>query len=346
MLILMDILRTKFPDTDFSYYLDFCKRNNQKKKIKNKTELHHILPKSLFPEFSDLRLYPCNGVHLLFEHHYIAHSILAEITKDTKLISAWWSMNTNNTNNNSPEKIIGSEMYSTLKESAIANMSILKTNKVSALNKNTNNNCSVSVDEFRTNDDLIGVMKGKLSVLDRNTNEKILIRKEEYNKKLHHFHTTGKVSVIDKETMEWVVLDKQYYRENKEKYIHNIKGTVTVKDDLGNFFKITKKEFDSGNYKGVTKDTVSVVNILNNESLLVSKSEFIKNKMYIGVANTKFYIIDGVAMRSFDAENYIKSNGYNGTIHNFERKKNKEKFVRSFKKITKDEYISYMEGDI
>lgn len=39
-------------------------------------EEHHILPKSLFPEYSDFRLYPENKKKLSYKAHYIAHLIL------------------------------------------------------------------------------------------------------------------------------------------------------------------------------------------------------------------------------------------------------------------------------
>jgi hypothetical protein len=39
-------------------------------------EEHHILPKSLFPEYSDFKLYPENKKKLSYKAHYIAHLIL------------------------------------------------------------------------------------------------------------------------------------------------------------------------------------------------------------------------------------------------------------------------------
>jgi hypothetical protein len=40
--------------------------------------LHHILPKALFPEFSDLKKSPWNGCSLTFREHKIAHMMLAK----------------------------------------------------------------------------------------------------------------------------------------------------------------------------------------------------------------------------------------------------------------------------
>ena len=43
------------------------------------TETHHILPKSLFPEYKNLKHNPWNGIKLTYRQHYIAHFILAKI---------------------------------------------------------------------------------------------------------------------------------------------------------------------------------------------------------------------------------------------------------------------------
>lgn len=43
------------------------------------TEEHHILPKSVFPEFENLRKYPWNSIRLSYRHHFIAHWILSNV---------------------------------------------------------------------------------------------------------------------------------------------------------------------------------------------------------------------------------------------------------------------------
>ena len=46
-------------------------------KIKNQTELHHILPKSLFPEYKNLKEHSWNGVNLTPEEkEIIAKNVL------------------------------------------------------------------------------------------------------------------------------------------------------------------------------------------------------------------------------------------------------------------------------
>lgn len=57
-------------------YYDFIVKNC-KQKERNKTEEHHILPKSLFPEYTNLQIHKWNSVHLSYSDHLIVHAMLA-----------------------------------------------------------------------------------------------------------------------------------------------------------------------------------------------------------------------------------------------------------------------------
>lgn len=149
--------------------------------------------------------------------------------------------------------------------------------------------------------------------------------------------TTNKVVVEEVKSNSYVSVHVDEYHKNKHLYKHKSSNTVTVKDK--NICKtISKEEFDKGIYKGVTSDTITVTNILTNENSRITNDDFVSNKYYIGTANTKFYLIDSIPMRSFEAEEYINNKGYKSKIHNFERKKNRLKFVKSFEKISMEEY--------
>ena len=65
----------------FRRYLRYCWR--MKIQYGEGAHLHHILPKSIFPEFKDLRDNPWNGVRLSFRHHFVAHMFLARVFKET-----------------------------------------------------------------------------------------------------------------------------------------------------------------------------------------------------------------------------------------------------------------------
>jgi len=82
-----------------SKYIDICINKNNFKKIKNddgysRTACHHILPKSLFPSFSDLLINPWNSTHLYHAEHYYVHWLLCGIfgNKNYKMNEAFLKM--------------------------------------------------------------------------------------------------------------------------------------------------------------------------------------------------------------------------------------------------------------
>jgi len=102
-------------------YVVFC-LDNDIDKIKNKTELHHILPKSIFPEFENLNIHKWNGVNLTYESHYLAHCLLIEGIDNYNMNSAWSIMNFCNpklNKINNPEYLIGPKRYALLRENWI-----------------------------------------------------------------------------------------------------------------------------------------------------------------------------------------------------------------------------------
>lgn len=66
-------------------YIDFL----EIKETKEEGEVHHILPKSLFPEFSDLGKFPFNGVNLLYSDHVKAHYLLTRVIDNDQMIFAF-----------------------------------------------------------------------------------------------------------------------------------------------------------------------------------------------------------------------------------------------------------------
>ena len=74
-------------------YWKFIQSFNHQKRIKGKTELHHICPKSadLFPEYKSLKIHSWNGIHLTHRQHFIAHWLLAK-SYSGKQAFAFWTM--------------------------------------------------------------------------------------------------------------------------------------------------------------------------------------------------------------------------------------------------------------
>ena len=78
-------------------YLTFIGLFSLPKTIKYKTELHHILPKSLFPEFKNYKGNEWNFVILEYRAHYIAHYMLYKAIGG-KMSKAFYFMNRYNEN--------------------------------------------------------------------------------------------------------------------------------------------------------------------------------------------------------------------------------------------------------
>lgn len=60
------------------------------------TEMHHILPSSIYPEYSDRRKYKWNMVRLTPKQHYVCHLLLTKAFSGAnrrKMVYAFWGMN-------------------------------------------------------------------------------------------------------------------------------------------------------------------------------------------------------------------------------------------------------------
>jgi len=73
-------------------YIYFCLKKSANVKIPTKTELHHILPNSLFPAYNNLKLYKWNGVHLSHLDHFHAHYLLQKFTDAFTMNNAFYAM--------------------------------------------------------------------------------------------------------------------------------------------------------------------------------------------------------------------------------------------------------------
>ncbi len=109
------IIFGKIPNNDknkfwVSRYIKFIQLFNLDKKIKNKTHNHHILPKTIFPEYSNLKQYKNNSAHLSYRAHYIAHFMLGKIFGTAMWIE--FSRMSNNRSINSVLYSVGVENHS------------------------------------------------------------------------------------------------------------------------------------------------------------------------------------------------------------------------------------------
>lgn len=219
-------------------YIKFCLDNDLKIATKLTTSRHHILPKSLFKEYSDLNKNLWNSAHLSYSDHYIAHSILAQSIHNTKIIGAWWMMNFKDkiTKDISGEKLIGEKVYSELFAKAVLETSIRNANKVVCrLKENPDEYISVPSEEYKCNRHLyLGATEGKISVIEKISGNKIFITSEEYkcNKNIYTFHKTN--SIVKQSSIDKMIKTNSKIESNGKTKGQNssIKGINTLKNTI------------------------------------------------------------------------------------------------------------------
>lgn len=181
-------------------YVKFCEENNAEY-----GEKHHILPRALFPEFSNLNKNKWNQTTLTPENHYIAHAMLSESLNEPSMDYAWYAMNNKNFYDDSaPIELIGPEKHTVLLEKRNRAVSERMKNKVTAKDLNTGKNVQVSKEEFYSSDNLVGAtigkggehLKNQVSVLI--DGKGVRINKEDFNPDIHVGLTKGKTMYKDK----------------------------------------------------------------------------------------------------------------------------------------------------
>ncbi|MCK5375395.1 MAG: hypothetical protein KAJ40_08920, partial [Alphaproteobacteria bacterium] len=96
-------------------YTNICQNAVLRTRPTGYCESHHILPKSIYPEFEDVKLHPWNSVYLTAREHFIVHRLLTKCaTGDAKqsMIYAAWMMAT------SGKTRVTARTYAVLKEAA------------------------------------------------------------------------------------------------------------------------------------------------------------------------------------------------------------------------------------
>ena len=256
-------------------YIDFC-FNNSTEYEKSKTQLHHILPRSLFKEYIKISENIWNGVHLTNDNHYIAHFLLHQAVEDISIASSWYAMNNKNYKLGEPLTLIGSENYALAIEKRNELVSNNAKDKVIAKCLKTNKNLKVSKEEFDNNDNLVGATKGKY---------------------------TGKL----KNTVSVYLKDDFYniFRINKDDFDVNIhesvlKNAVIAKDKDNNRVRVHKDDIrlKTGELTGLNKNIK-----ITEEQKIKTKETIKKNGGRSGSKNSNAKII--VVFDSFDNPMYF-----------------------------------------
>ena len=236
---------------DPTEYLSFC-FDNQEEHCQGKTALHHILPRAVFPQYTNLTVFKENGLHLSHENHYKAHALLYKLSSHKSIRGAWWAMNNIRVKNG--KEIIGEELYGLLFRKR--NLAISERQKGKTCVYDNEHNIIVidNKDERFISGEFKSIYKGKIGAINKITLEKEYLDTKDYNKKEYFTHTTGYHRYYNNAGEIEHVRDDDARIKSGE-LISIFKGKIVVKDKEGNIFQTTKDDerFLTGELTGVRK---------------------------------------------------------------------------------------------
>jgi len=199
-------------------YIDFCISKDRGRKYKN-TEEHHILPKSIFPNYKNLKEFTWNSSHLKYEDHYIAHSMLAEAINNDSFIYAWNAMNS--INNKSKNIVpIGMIRYKELREKhkKIVSVKQSERNKNKEFIEQRRETLSKIKESGLTGFQESGLkiskaLKGRVQAINLKTLKKEHITQEEFRTKWFYVGNTAKFLKLFE--MEGILYTEEGLKEDK-----------------------------------------------------------------------------------------------------------------------------------
>ena len=152
----------------------------------------------------------------------------------------------------------------------------------------------VSKDEFYQNDNLVGIVKNKVTVRNKITGQTSQIPKDQLceNSIFEHVNK-NKVLAIDTRSNKTVSITKEEFDSNNF-YVGVGKNTITVFDKTtAKSKRVTKEEFDSNsNLVAVSKHSVTVIDLRDKSTKRVSLEDFKNCEYYIHPTAYKISIFD------------------------------------------------------
>lgn len=223
--------KINFQNKDLLFdYIFHCLFNSTNEKIKYKTDNHHILPKSIFPEFENE---DWNKVNLFYKDHFFAHYLLAQVfTDQNSILFAWNSMcnklpsfKTKTLTIEEQLKLMDFDTYQKLKERAAKQLGDLFKNKTVVIDKSTNKTVIINSDEYQANKELYTTHStNKMTVIDKQTGDKIRINTDDYDINKHIFHTAGKNKYINLKTGVITLKEVKF----REEYDFDLKTFIII----------------------------------------------------------------------------------------------------------------------
>ena len=281
-------------------YLNICSYPDINSKY---AENHHILPKSLFPDYE---INPENIVRLSYENHYLAHSLLALALDNDKMTQAWVLMNGYRYNGSSKIDLLGKDKYKELKKKSYDYLSSTVVVKENDTYKRIyKSDFNPDIHTFHTTN--------HTPVFDTKLNKNILIDVDEYHKNKNRYVSTigHKIPVYCLLQKKNISVTKDEY-ENNPNYIALSTDRVGVTNSNGNKCIVTSETYQQNKDKYTHKNTDKVTVLLNDNLVTISVNEYRKNKdKYTHKNSGKISVID----RKTNKQMYINSADYDRKLY-------------------------------
>lgn len=292
-------------------YIDFCLTNSGEK-----GDRHHILPRSLFPEYENLTEHPWNCAVLTPDKHYIAHAMLSVSLNEPSMDFAWYAMNNKNYND-PPIHLIGADAYAELIEKRNKSCSERMKNKVQALDTKTGKFVQVTKEEFDKTETLVGSTIGRGGEHLRNQVSVLIdgvakrISKEDFDPNIHKHFRSKKATYKDKDgnlitcsTDDERVISGELVGINKNKELSKER-----REEIS----IQRKVL--GLAKGSKNPRARKIEIYDNEDTLVAvcHGNFSEVCEEIGINATSLYNVLRNGKRLYDlkrTQTWAKNHGY------------------------------------
>lgn len=222
-------------------YIKFINMFKLDEEHTDETHNHHIMPSSLYPEYSNLNDNNWNKAILKTRAHLIDHYMLAKALGG----NMWFAFNNMNCHN----VRLKSRLYEIGIKNMRKEMSKIRQGVVSAINIFTGEKICVSKEEFDSNDDLVGITKG-LFVGDNNVSKRIDVRNKISVAKQGFINViinkTGKMTSIHRD-----LFDDSKYTKPTNTPLHN--SLICVYDENKNIIQIenTHPKYIDGTYKHI-----------------------------------------------------------------------------------------------
>ena len=264
-------------------YIDFCILNHDPDLIKGAN--HHILSRTIFPDYENFKESNWNLSRLTHHNHYIAHALLFKSINHITIGYAWYGMNNKDfvSDKDIPIELIGPELYEELilKRNKICSEN--SKNKVMAKDLTTGITIKVTKEEFDSNTDLVGHTYKMLLAKNKITGERVYITKEEFDsnddfvgltKNIPQPHKIGMFAAKDE------CGNTYYISKTDERYISGELTAINKGRKFGEEFgkKISELRKTLGDSIGYRNPSANIIIIFDdkNEPIYISHGNFIQ----------------------------------------------------------------------